>query len=84
MSESIYVGRQNNFIVTIRIPEDKSIWIVSSIDWLFITYSHVAPSSIQGSLAAWVERMACGNANKPNREIKSFGLLSNVERLFMT
>lgn len=27
MSESIYVGRQNNFVVTIRIPEDKSIWI---------------------------------------------------------
>ena len=68
MSESIYVGRQNNFVVTIRIPEDKSIWIVSSIDCLFITYSHMAPRSIEGSLDAWVGRMAARNANKQNRD----------------
>ena len=29
MSESIYIGRQKNILVSIAIPEDKGVWIVS-------------------------------------------------------
>lgn len=29
MSESIYIGRQNNILVSIVIPGDKEVWIVS-------------------------------------------------------
>ena len=31
MSESIYIGRQNNILVSIVIPGDKEVWIVSSL-----------------------------------------------------
>ena len=34
MRESIYVGRQNDILVSIAIPEDKGVWIVSSRMWL--------------------------------------------------
>lgn len=30
MRESIYIGRQNEILVSIAIPEDKGVWIVSS------------------------------------------------------
>jgi len=29
VKESIYIGRQNNIILSITIPEDKGLWIVS-------------------------------------------------------
>ena len=32
MSESIYIGRQNNILVSITIPEDKGVWIVSTLE----------------------------------------------------
>lgn len=32
VSESIYIGRQNNILVSLAIPEDKGVWIVSSLE----------------------------------------------------
>ena len=32
MSESIYIGRQKNILVSIAIPEDKGVWIVSGLN----------------------------------------------------
>ena len=47
MSQSVYIGRQNSIIVSINIPEDKSIWIVSIVERSFMTFEF--PSSSRSS-----------------------------------
>lgn len=32
MSESIYIGRQNNILTSLVIPGDKGVWIVSGLE----------------------------------------------------
>lgn len=32
MSESIYIGRQNNILISLVIPGDKGVWIVSGLE----------------------------------------------------
>ncbi|KAL9980332.1 hypothetical protein ACROYT_G008904 [Oculina patagonica] len=44
MSESIYIGRQNNILVSIAIPEDKGVWI----DYvLLVPISSFSPSLLE-------------------------------------
>jgi len=41
MSESIYIGRQKNILVSIAIPEDKGVWIVSGLDISFYIITQI-------------------------------------------